>query len=136
MDKLFLNKRTYIDKDGQELINMCIPSIKLSKINSNALIRLNSSHNGRIDKFVYECVSRDIDEGIDMTMYYNHIFNPFAISEDDVLYTPIIGANVYETSEEPSLPDGSHLSDSSSVTKQMTYAEKVEYYAKLGLGIS
>lgn len=136
MNKLFANKRTYITENGDELLDMCIPSLDMSKLKSNAVMRLNQSHNGRLDRFVYNNVSKDLDEGLDLVMYYNHIFNPFAVAEGDYLFTPVSGGDYYVKNSEPTLPDGSKKSDSDVSTKQMTYAEKVEYYAKLGLGIS
>lgn len=136
MEKLFTNKRTYTTENGDELVNMCIPSLDMSKLKSNAVMRLNQSHKGRLDKFVYESVSRDLDEGLDLVMYYNHIFNPFAVDEDDYLFTPITGGDYYIKNGEPTLPDGSRKSDADVSTKQMTYAERVEYFAKLGLGVS
>ena len=136
MDKLFSNKRTYKTEMGEEFINMSIPSLTLKELNATAFIRLNLSNNGRLDRFVYETVSRNIDDGLDMTMYINHIFNPFAVKEDDVLYVPMNNDSVYKKQTEPELPDNTKLSDRVSATKQMTYAEKVEYMAKMGLGIT
>ena len=108
----------------------------MDSLNANSFIRLNSSYNGRLDRFVYNHVSKSIDDGLDKTMYYNHIFNPFAVEEGDILYTPVEGGEVYQKLSEPQLPDGNVLSNKLLGKKQMTYAEKVEYYAKLGLGIS
>lgn len=136
MDKLFSNKRTYKTEMGEEFINMSIPSLSLKELKATAFIRLNLSHNGRLDRFVYETVSRNIDDGLDMTMYINHIFNPFAVKEDDILYVPINNDYVFKKQTEPELPDNTKLSDRASATKQMTYAEKVEYMAKMGLGIT
>lgn len=135
MEKLFNYKRFYNNINGDEMLNMSIPSLDITKIKSNSALRLNQSHNGRLDKFVYDLVSKDIDSGLDLTMYYNHIFNPFAVKEDDVIFTPIIDDSVFQKQLEPELPDGTKLSDKMSNQKSMTYAEKVEYYAKLGLGI-
>lgn len=136
MENLFSNKRTYIAENGDELVNMCIPSVALNKIKANSSSRLNSSHNGRLDKFVYECVSKSIDDGLDLVMYYNHIFNPFAVQEEDILYTPLVNDTPFSSQSEPELPDGSRLSDATAPTQNMTYAQKVEYFSKLGLGIS
>lgn len=136
MDNLFKNKRTYITKDGDEVLNMSIPSLNMKNLNSNSFMKLNASHNGRLDRFVYDYVSKDIDDGLDRTMYYNHIFNPFAVEEGDIIFTPVTGGEVYQKLSEPLLPDGNVLSNTSLGKKQMTYAEKVEYYAKMGLGIS
>ena len=41
MEKLFSNKRTYVDKDGNELVDMCIPSLKLDSIQANSFLKLN-----------------------------------------------------------------------------------------------
>lgn len=136
MDKLFSNKRTYKTEMGEEFIDMSIPSLTLKKLNANSYVRLNLSHNGRLDRFVYETVSRDLDDGLDMTMYINHIFNPFAVKEGDILYTPVNNDDVYKKQTEPILPDNTKLSDRTTATKQMTYAERVEYLAKMGMGIT
>lgn len=136
MDNLFNNKRNYITNDGDELVNMCIPSIELEKVNANAFFKLNSSYNGRLDRFVYDNISPNLDDGLDLTMYCNHIFNPFAVQENDILYAPIVDDNVYNKQSEPILPDGKKLSSQQTGQKQMSYAERVEYYAKIGLGIS
>lgn len=136
MKKLFDNKRTYITNNGDELIDMSIPSLNMNNINSNSFFRLNQSHNGRLDRFVYDNVSKSIDDALDVTMYYNHIFNPFAVKEGDILYTPVISDELYQKQNEPELPDETLLSDKVIPKTQMTYAEKVDYYARMGLGIS
>lgn len=135
MDNLFTKKRTYLDKDGNELVDMCIPSLFIQEMRTNAFLKLNSSHNGRIDRFVWECVSKDIDNGIDMTLYANHLFNPFAIQEGDILYTPVMEDTLYNEQIEPTLPDGQTVSNKIKNEKPMTYAQKVEYFAKLGMAI-
>lgn len=136
MENLFSNKRTYIDKDGNELVDMSIPSLKLKDMEANSFLKLNESYNGRIDKFAYDHVSTDLDNAIDMVMYFNHIFNPFSISEDDVLYTPVIQDELYYNQDEPELPNGTIMSMNSKGEEKMTYAETVDYYSKLGLGVS
>lgn len=135
MNKLFDYKRTYKNIDGVELVDMCIPSLKADNLEANSFVRLNESYNGRLDKFVWDFVSKDMDDGIDMVMYFNHIFNPFAIQDGDILFTPVEGSGQYIKQSEPELPDGSVLSSRSPETKQMTYAERIEYLARLGLGI-
>ena len=134
MDNLWRFKRTYIASDGDEYINMCIPSLDMTRLNANAFFNLHSGHSGRIDRFVSEYVSNiaTIDDGIDHTMWCNHIFNPFAIEEGDCLYSPIVSSGTYVRKNEPSLPDGSKLSSNMSTKKQMTYAENVEYLATMG----
>lgn len=136
MDKLFSNKRTYIDSKGDEIFNMFTPTIPLDKIVANGVMRLNKSHNGRLDRFVWDNVSRDIDSGLDMIMYVNHIFNPFAVQDGDMVFIPVVNGDIYQTQSEPSLPDGTTVSKKINNEKQMTYAERVEYYSKLGLGVS
>lgn len=135
MKNLFLNKRTYIGTDGEEYINMCIPSINMDKLVVNSYITLTEDHNGRIDKVVYSNISKDLDNGIDITMYYNHIFNPFAVQEGDGIYVPLVNGDVYEKKSEPELPDGEVLSKTQVGKKSMTYAQTVEYLAKNGFGI-
>lgn len=135
MRNLFINKRTYIGEDGDEYINMCIPSLDMDRINANAFGLLNSTHNGRLDRFVHETVTRNIDDGLDLTLYCNHIFNPFSVQEGDVLYTPIYDTKVFTKQSEPSLPDGKTFSSQQAGKKEMTYAERVEYLALMGMGI-
>lgn len=134
MTKLFDTKRTYIGYDGEEYVNMCIPVVDISKLKGNSTKKLNQDESGRIDTFVWNNVAKNMNM-IDITMYANHIFNPFSINEGDILYVPMDNDNVYESNEEPSLPDGTKYSSSSKGEKKMTYAEKVEYLAKKGLGI-
>lgn len=134
MTKLFDTKRTYIGYDGEEYVNMCIPVVDISKLKGNSTKKLNQDESGRIDTFVWNNVAKNMNM-IDITMYANHIFNPFSINEGDILYVPMDNDNAYESNEEPSLPDGTKHSSSSKGEKKMTYAEKVEYLAKKGLGI-
>ena len=88
MDKLLDNKRTYISKDGNEYLNLILPTVDINKIKINEYIRVNQDCKGRIDKFVYSNVSKDYN-AIDILMYANHILNPFSIDEGDILYTPL-----------------------------------------------
>ena len=88
---------------------------------------------GRIDNFVWRNVSKDLDM-IDMVMYANHIFNPFAIKEEEILTIPVENDNLYVSSGEPTLPDGTRHSDNTNGAKTRSYAETVEYLAKKGLG--
>jgi len=134
MDKLFNTKRKYTGFDGEEYINMSIPVVDISKIEGNATIRANQDENGRLDNFVWRNVAKNMDM-IDIVMYANHIFNPFAVKEGDLLYVPLDNDKVYKSSEEPSLPDGTKQSSNSKGEKKMTYAEKIEYMAKKGLGV-
>ena len=134
MDKLFDAKRRYIGYDGEEYINMCIPVVSINKLEGNSIGKLNKDHNGRLDNFVWDNVEKDIDM-IDMVMYANHIFNPFAVKEGDIMKIPLSDDDLYRTSDEPSLPDGSKYSNNTSGEKAMTYAEKVEYLARKGLGL-
>ena len=78
-------------------------------------------------------VKKDMDM-IDMVMYANHIFNPFSIKEGDIITVPADNDNLYKSSDEPSLPDGSKHSKNSKGEKTKTYAETVEYLAKLKKG--
>lgn len=134
MDKLFDTKRTYIGTDGDEYINMSIPAVDISKIKGNSMMRANQDDNARIDSYVWRNVAKNMDM-IDILMYANHIFNPFAIKDGDVLYVPIDNDSVYYSSEEPSLPDGSKNSSNSTGKKKRTYAEDVEYIARQGLAL-
>ena len=131
MDKLLDNKRTYVARDGEEYLNLTTPVVNINDIQINGYIKVNQDCKGRIDKFVYRNVSKDYN-AIDMLMYANHIFNPFAIDEGDILYTPIYNSDLYSKSEEPVLPDGSSLSTKDK--QSLTYAQKVELLAKQGKG--
>lgn len=131
MDKLLNNKRKYISRDGEEYLNLTTPTVNINDIKINGYIKVNKDCKGRIDKFVYTNVSKDLN-AIDILMYANHIFNPFSIDEDDILYTPIYNENLFSKSEEPILPDETKLSSKNNPT--LTYAEKVELLAKQGKG--
>jgi hypothetical protein len=131
MNKLLDNKRTYTTRDGEEFLNLTIPTVDISNIKVNGYIKVNQDCKGRIDKFVYTNVSKDYNS-IDIIMYANHIFNPFSIDEDDILYTPIYNDALFSKSEEPVLPDESTLSSKNKST--LTYAEKVALLAKQGKG--
>lgn len=134
MDKLFDKKRRYIGYDGEEYINMCIPIINVSKMEGNSVEYVLQDFKGRIDNFTWKRVAKDLDM-IDMVMYANHIFNPFALDEGEVLNIPNSNDRLYQETDEPALPDGTKHSNNTKGEKQMTYAEKVEYLGKKGLGI-
>ena len=131
MDRLLENKRTYVARDGEEYLNLNSPSVNINDIKINGCIKVNQDCKGRIDRFVYTNISKDYN-AIDLLMYANHIFNPFAIDEGDILYTPIYNDKLFSKSEEPVLPDGETLSSKTKPT--MTYAEKVALLAKQGKG--
>ena len=131
MDKLLDNKRTYVARDGEEYLNLTTPVVNINDIQINGYIKVNQDCKGRIDKFVYRNVSKDYN-AIDMLMYANHIFNPFAIDEGDILYTPIYNDKLYSKLEEPILPDDTTLSSNNKPS--ITYAEKVALLAKQGKG--
>lgn len=134
MDKLLDTKRTYKGYDDEEYIDMCIPVIDISKIEGNAIEKVNYDCNGRIDTFVWKNVKKDLDM-IDIVMYANHIFNPFAIKEGEILNIPSSNDRVYQSSDEPTLPDGTKHSKNSRGEKEMSYAETVRYLARKGLGL-
>ena len=134
MDKVLDKKRTYIGYDGDEYIDMCIPVVKVKEITGNAISRVTEGDNGRLDNFVWNNVKKDLDM-IDVTMYANHIFNPFSIKAGDMLYVPVDKDNIYQSEEEPSLPDGTKHSSNSRGEKTMSYADTVAYLAKRGLGV-
>ena len=113
---------------------MCIPVLDISKLFGNGVSTLTKDENGRLDTFVWKNVAKDFD-AIDAVMYANHIFNPFSVKEGNILNVPANGSDLYVESDEPSLPDGSKFSNSSRGEKTMTYAEKIEYMAKKGLGV-
>jgi hypothetical protein len=131
MDRLLENKRTYIAQDGEEYLNLSIPTININDIKVNGYIKVNQDSRGRIDKFVYTNVSKNYN-AIDILMYANHIFNPFAIDEGDILYTPIYNDKLYSKPEEPVLPDETTLSTKNK--PRLTYAQKVDLLAKQGKG--
>ena len=133
MDKLLDTKRKYIGYDGEEYIDMCIPVVDVKKMTGNSVEYVLQDYNGRIDNFTWKRVAKDMDM-IDMVMYANHIFNPFALEEGEVLNIPNSNDRVYQETGEPVLPDGTKYSNEAIGVKEMTYAEKVEYLAKKGLG--
>ena len=131
MDKLLDNKRTFISRDGEEYLNLTTPTVNINDIKINGYIKVNQDCKGRIDKFVYTNISKDYN-AIDILMYANHIFNPFSIDENDILYTPIYNDKLFFKSEEPILPNETTLSSKNKAT--LTYAEKVALLAKQGKG--
>ena len=131
MDKILDNKRTYVARNGEEYLNLTIPTVNINNIKINGYIKVNQDCKGRIDKFVYSNVSKDYNS-IDILMYANHIFNPFAIDEGDILYTPVYNDNLFSKPEEPILPDDTTLSSKNKPS--LTYAEKVAVLAKNGKG--
>ncbi len=131
MDKILDNKRTYVARNGEEYLNLTLPTVNINNIKINGYIKVNQDCKGRIDKFVYSNVSKDYNS-IDILMYANHIFNPFAIDEGDILYTPVYNDNLFSKPEEPILPDDTTLSSKNKPS--LTYAEKVAVLAKNGKG--
>ncbi len=134
MDKLFDTKRTYIGYDGEEYIDMCIPVVSVKDMTGSGVEEVNQDCKGRIDNFTWKNVGKNLDM-IDMVMYANHIFNPFAVKDGDLLNIPNSDDSLYRSSEEPSLPDGTRHSNNVNGEKTMTYAEKIEYMARKGLGL-
>lgn len=133
MKKLFDYKRRYTASDGEKYIDMCIPAYDVNKIRLMSMKRLNQENTGRIDNFSYYNIGKNFDD-IDLVMYANHIFNPFSIQENDILFVPGSGDDYY-TQDEPTLVDGRKLSEITSDEKKMTYAQNVEYLGKIGLGL-
>ena len=113
---------------------MCIPVVTINDIKANSTGRISQDSQGRLDTFVWNNVEKNLDM-IDTVMYANHIFNPFSIKEGDVLLIPDDNDDIYKTSDEPTLPDGSKNSNNMRGEKTRTYAETVEYLAKKGLGL-
>ena len=134
MLKLFDTKRKYTGYDGEEYIDMCIPVLDVNDIKANSIAKLSKDSQGRMDTFVWKSVGEDFNL-IDLVMYANHIFNPFAIEEGEVLIVPSNNDQIYRKTDEPSLPDGSKHSKNVNGEKTMSYAEKIEYLAKKGLGV-
>ena len=134
MDKIFDIKKKYTGFDGEEYVDMCIPVVKISDMYGNSVEAINKDEQGRLDNFVWKNVAKNLDM-IDMVMYANHIFNPFAVKEGDILNIPADNDSFYQISDEPSLPDGSKHSKNSKGEKTRTYTETVEYMARKGLGI-
>ena len=134
MDKLFDTKRTYIGYDGEEYIDMCIPVVKVKDMTGSSIEKVNQDCKGRIDNFTWNNVKKDMDM-IDMVMYANHIFNPFAIKDGDILNIPNSDDSLYMSSDEPSLPDGTKHSNNAVGEKTRSYAETIEYLGRMGLGL-
>ena len=131
MEKLLDNKRIYVARDGEEYLNLSIPAINIDDIKVNGFVKVNQDCKGRIDKFVYNNVSKDYN-AIDIVMYTNHIYNQFSIDEGDILYTPIYSDKLYSKQEEPVLPDEKTYSSKNKHT--LTYAQKVDLLVKQGKG--
>lgn len=134
MDKLFDTKRTYTGYDGEEYIDLCIPVVSIKDMVGNSVEEVSADGNGRLDTFVWKNVSKDLDM-IDMVMYANHIFNPFSIKEGDILNIPTENDNLYKSTDEPTLPDGTKHSNNINGNKAMSYADTITYLAKKGLGV-
>ena len=134
MDKLFDTKRTYIGYDGEEYIDMCIPVVSVKDMTGSGVEEVNQDCKGRIDNFTWKKVGKNLDM-IDMVMYANHIFNPFAVKDGDLLNIPNSDDSLYRSSEEPPLPDGTRHANKGKGEKTSTYAEKIEYMARKGLGL-
>lgn len=128
MNNLFDYKRRYIASDGEEYINMCIPVLDISNLKINSADALNQDHNGRLDRFTFFNAMRNIDD-IDLIMYANHIYNPFAVKENDVLFVPVDCS--YQTPTEPRLIDGTTLSQKEKNEKSKTYSETVKMLHKM-----
>lgn len=133
MNKLFDYKRKLVAEDGEEYVELSIPAFDTKETVISSVTKLNQDDNARIDTFTYKNVFKDID-AIDAVMYINHIYNPFAVQEGDIIYIPN-GCDFYKTPEEPKLVDGSTLSEKTSTEKTMTYAETIEYLSDMGYGI-
>lgn len=133
MEKNFDKKRR-LSVDDDEILELGIPCVDIKKLTANGLLRVSHDQKGRIDKFTYANVSKD-ESAIDMVMYYNHIFNPFSIDEGDLLYTPLYNDGYFESVGEPVLPDGKKHSSNITGEKELTYAEKIERAARIGLGV-
>ena len=131
MDKSLDNKRKYISRNGEEYLNLSIPTVDINKIKINGYVKVNQDCKGRLDRFVAKNISKDYN-AIDIIMYANHIFNPFSIDEGDILYTPIYNDKLFSKSEEPILPDETKLSSNNK--SNQTYAEKVDSLSKQGKG--
>jgi hypothetical protein len=133
MEKLFDKKRRH-KVDDDEMLDLGIPCVNIKKLEANGLLRVSQDQKGRLDKFTLGNVDKD-KSAIDIVMYYNHIFNPFSVDEGDLLYTPLYDEGYFTQKGEPILPDGSKHSSNTSGEKKLTYAEKVEKAARIGLGI-
>ena len=72
MDKIFDNKKTYMASDGEEMINLSIPCVDISKIGVRSMIKVSQDEAGRLDRLVWKNVGHDMSL-IDDVMYINHI---------------------------------------------------------------
>ena len=134
MEKLFDKKRRSTNIDDEEMIELGIPCVDIKELKANGVLRVSQDQKGRIDRFALGNVNRDVNS-IDILMYFNHIYNPFSIDEGDILYTPVYNDGVFNRVGEPVMPDGTKHSNNTKGKKELTYAEKVEKAARLGLGI-
>lgn len=133
MSKLLESKRTYIASDGEEYLDLSIPSLNIKNLKGNLLMKVASDEKGRIDKITWKYARKDLDV-MNQVLYYNHIFNPFAINEGDILYIPNTNTDYYITANEPKLIDGSKHSTDEHQKSEKTYAENVEFLALTGFG--
>lgn len=81
-------KRTTRDANGNEVLDICAPTIDLKKLRmlSDGLYLVREEFAMRPDRIAYEQYS-DVEK-IDAIMWMNNIYNPFAIDELDMLYVP------------------------------------------------
>lgn len=115
------------------MLELGIPCVDISSLSVNGLLMLSQGQRGRLDIFTHNNINKDYN-AIDIVMYCNHIFNPFAVDEGDIIYTPTYNPDSFKTLGEPTLPDGKKVS-SGTPAKKLSYAERVEKAARTGLGV-
>lgn len=84
MDLIFDLKKKITDKYGDEIIELSIPTINIDSIPLFGPIRVNQDQVSRLDSIVWSGIEEDFS-AIDTLMYANHIMNPFAIEEGDII---------------------------------------------------
>lgn len=129
MDKIFDNKKLYKTSDGEELLNLSIPCVDITQIGVRSVIRVSQDEAGRLDRLVWKNVGHDMSL-IDDVMYINHIFNPFAVSEGDIIRIPVNSYSSPGLSIEPELPDGSKYSSIKDGKKSKSYSQIIRNLIK------
>ena len=104
MDLTFDKKKTYKDENGDEIINLADSVVNSEAIPITTNLVLNSSHNARIDKVVFDNIGLAQD-AIDSLMYVNHIVNPFSVQEGDLIFICDHNENYYKKNDDIVFPD-------------------------------
>lgn len=103
-------------KYDDEELNLGTRVIDIDTIDCNSAGRVPKGYDMRLD-----LIANDINNNtatMDFVMYVNHIFNPFAITEGDVLIIPIYNESLYLDPEEIVYPSKSIKVDYNDETQE------------------